>query len=280
MGSANYVGSQKCIECHTNQGHTFGQTLMGQIFLNNPRSPQEQLGCEACHGPGSRHVAAGGVPDEGDPGGLIAFRPDSPRPVGERNSVCLGCHESSARTHWRGSTHESRGLACTNCHVVMDKISPKFNLAQSTAMDTCFQCHKDRRAQLYRSSHMPLREGKVTCTDCHNPHGSTYDKLLKTATPNETCYRCHAERRGPFLWEHAPVREDCRNCHEPHGSMHDKLLVMPMPRLCQRCHADSQHPSTPQDPLAARFALNRGCENCHGGMIHGSNHPSGVRFHR
>ena len=71
-----------------------------------------------------------------------------------------------------------------------------------------------RRAQLQRSSHMPFREGKVTCTSCHNPHGTPIRKQLFRATVNENCYSCHAERRGPFLWEHPPVMENCANCHE------------------------------------------------------------------
>jgi predicted CXXCH cytochrome family protein len=48
-----------------------------------------------------------------------------------------------------------------------------------------------------QSSHMPIREGKMTCSSCHNPHGSYGDALLKTATVNDTCYKCHAEKRGP-----------------------------------------------------------------------------------
>jgi hypothetical protein len=135
------------------QHETFGKTLMGRIFLNSPRTWKEEAVCEACHGPGSAHVEAGGGRGVG---GIIAFRDDSPQPVAERNAVCLDCHERGIRTHWRGSAHESRNLACTNCHTVMKKVSPKYQFAEWTEMETCFQCHKQRRAQLQRSSHMPL----------------------------------------------------------------------------------------------------------------------------
>ena len=69
--------------------------------------------------------------------------------------------------------------------------------------ETCGTCHLQKRAQQMRSSHMPLREGKLSCRSGHNPHGTVSQALRKEASPNETCYRCHAERRGPFLWEHA-----------------------------------------------------------------------------
>jgi DmsE family decaheme c-type cytochrome len=149
---------------------------------------------------------------------------------------------------------------------------------KQTTMEVCFQCHLQRRAQVYRSAHMPFREGKVTCTNCHNPHGTPNPKLLIKSSVNETCYQCHAERRGPFLWEHPPVMENCANCHDPHGSSRPQLLKASAPRLCQQCHIEARHPTTPQ-LATARFAFNRGCTNCHS-QIHGSNHPSGVRFHR
>ena len=95
--------------------------------------------------------------------------------------------------------------------------------------ELCLQCHQMRRAQLQRSSHMPYREGKVTCTSCHNPHGSPNPSQLIQSTINENCYSCHTERRGPFLWEHPPVMENCANCHEPHGSSNPQLLKVRMP---------------------------------------------------
>jgi DmsE family decaheme c-type cytochrome len=213
-------------------------------------------------------------------GGIVSFRDDDKsRTVAEKNGICLGCHDKGDRAIWGGSTHETRGLACTNCHSVMKNLTPKHQLAKTTEIDTCVQCHKNKRAEIWRSSHMPIAEGKMTCTSCHNPHGSVGDTLLKEATVNDTCYKCHAEKRGPFLWEHAPVRENCLNCHDPHGSNNDFLLKISRPRLCQQCHsALGGHPANPRNPSSV-FAIGRACQNCHS-QHHGSNSPSGARFQR
>ena len=269
-----YVGSEVCKACHASQFEAFSQTLMGRIFLKSPRNDLEKQACENCHGPGGEHVARGG----GKGVAVVAFRKDSPQSVAEQNAACLQCHERGSRVFWKGSPHESRDLSCTSCHRIMVKVSDKNQFAKETEIETCSQCHLQKRAQLMRSSHMPLREGKMTCTDCHNPHGTATEKLIKANSVNEVCYACHTEKRGPFLWEHAPVRENCLNCHEPHGSNHDKLLKVARPRLCNRCHVEQFHPTTPQLP-SSRFVFNRSCQNCHA-QIHGSNHPAGVRFQR
>jgi DmsE family decaheme c-type cytochrome len=211
---------------------------------------------------------------------IISFRADDKsRTVAENNAVCLGCHDKGDHVMWQGSVHETRGIACTNCHTVMKKLTPKHQLAKSTVIDTCFQCHKNKRAEMWRTSHMPVREGKMTCTNCHNPHGSFSENLLREATANDNCYKCHAEKRGPFLWEHAPVRENCLNCHDPHGSNNDFLLKISRPRLCQQCHSNlTGHPSNPRNPFSV-YAIGRECQNCHS-QHHGSNSPAGARFQR
>ena len=158
----------------------------------------------------------------------------------------------------------------------MKSVSRKYQLKTAFEPDTCFQCHKDRRAQMFRSSHMPLREGKIVCSDCHNPHGSFTEALLKKDSVNDTCYKCHAEKRGPFLFEHAPVRENCVNCHDPHGSINEFSLKMSRPRLCYECHSFGHGSTT---GLNSAFTMGRACQNCHT-AIHGSNSPAGGALQR
>jgi len=273
---ATFVGAQVCMGCHATHAASFNQTVMGRVF-RNPRNAQERGGCETCHGAGSLHVKAGGGRGVG---GIISFRKDdTSRPVEDNNAICLACHDKGDRLYWQGSTHESRQVACTNCHTVMRNVSVRSQLKTVNELDTCVQCHKNKRAEISRSGHMPLREGKMTCTSCHNPHGSPTESLLKEASINDTCYKCHAEKRGPFLFEHAPVRESCVNCHDPHGSTNDFMLKISRPRLCQQCHGTlTGHPGNPRNPLSV-YAVNRECQNCHS-QIHGSNSPAGSRFQR
>jgi DmsE family decaheme c-type cytochrome len=272
---ATYVGSKTCLKCHASQTEEFGHTLMGRIG----KTPQGKgkFECENCHGPGSAHVKAGGGRGVG---GIISFRPnDSSRTAEENNAICLACHQRGARTLWQGSTHETRGLQCTNCHTIMKAVSRKNQLKTAFQPDTCFQCHKDIRSKVMRSEHMPLREGKMVCSDCHSPHGSYSDHLLKKATVNDVCFECHADKRGPFLWEHPPVVENCLNCHDPHGSINENMLKVSRPRLCQRCHnAATRHPANPRNPMQIQ-GINGGCVNCHS-QFHGSNSPGGEFFLR
>ena len=292
-----FVGSEPCKVCHAYLFDEFKLTVMGRIFEHTKtRAGGEQMECETCHGPASAHVNGGGGRLGG---GIRSFRKSDPRTsVADSNAVCLQCHKNGDRTYWNGSMHENRDVACTDCHTVMRKLSPRFALAKGNVMDTCFQCHKDRRAQQLRTSHMPMIEGKMSCTSCHQPHGSASETaMLREATINDTCYTCHADKRGPFLWEHQPVRENCMNCHEPHGSMHAKLLNVAPQRLCQRCHtighgqpglgtvgqiAQPVPPATTQATANIsnlRYQAGGACLNCHQN-IHGSNDPSGSRWHR
>lgn len=276
QAGGGYAGSKVCQQCHQPSADAFAKTIMGKLFLEHPGANEvAKRGCEGCHGPSAKHAESGGQ----DHTGQIRFGKTSKNPVAERNAVCLQCHEKAARMFWQGSTHESRDVACTNCHNVMSDVSERGGLKRPTVLATCAQCHLQRASQQLRFSHMPLREGKMECTSCHNPHGTPNDKLLIAGTVNEVCYTCHAEKRGPFLHEHPPVTENCANCHDSHGSNHEKMLKTAKPRLCQQCHDPTRHPGKAYAQDAVRFIPGRQCVNCHF-AIHGSNHPSGAAFTR
>ncbi len=272
----NYVGKSKCLDCHKNQEARLTDTLHGQsVDARTPASRGEGL-CETCHGPGKTHSESGDKKD------IKSFKVLT---ASAANATCLSCHENRA-THinWSGSKHDARNVSCVSCHTVHHPVSESFQLKTVRATDTCANCHKDKALKERKSSHMPLREGKMECTSCHSPHGSNNVKMLKVGnTVNELCVSCHTEKRGPFLNEHAPVSNSCVTCHDPHGSNNDRLLVAKVPMLCQRCHVPSRHPATIYDgtQLAAgsNRLLGRGCINCHQ-QIHGSNSPAGFFWHR
>jgi DmsE family decaheme c-type cytochrome len=267
--AATYVGQDTCAGCHDTEGTNIHQSAHGKA--QNPRTPEAGRGCESCHGPGSAHVD-----DPSKPDSIKRFPTMNPRDVSD---TCLACHSRGNHTQWRGSMHDARNLSCATCHSVHNPKSEKSQLKAATIVDTCKSCHTVEVAKQQRVGHMPVREGKMTCTSCHNPHGTTNVRMLRTGNwVNETCTGCHAEKRGPFLWDHAPVREACNTCHDPHGSNNDRMLVAKLPVLCQGCHIGTRHPSTIYDgnQLASKSnrLIGRSCVNCHS-QIHGSNSPAG-----
>jgi DmsE family decaheme c-type cytochrome len=278
MAQGDVMGVEVCEECHAEKVTGMRMNPHGQAA--DARTPFAGDGCETCHGPGTTHFDVEG-------NCIISLRGRFGESVELRNGICLGCHDSDMM-HWSGSAHESEDLVCTSCHAIHDdKVSV---LDRTTQAEVCYQCHKDVRAQGFRSSTHPIRDGKVACSDCHNPHGSVAPAALRENDVNETCFRCHAEKRGPFLWEHFPVTEDCTLCHQAHGSSHENLLKRQRPQLCQQCHQDIRAQGRrhirrfldyddPADLARGRFVVGESCTNCHA-KVHGSSHPSGANLLR
>ena len=190
-------GDAKCTSCHDKDEKdvlAIGKTRHGAT--GDGRTPT----CTNCHGESAKHIDHKGgnrpLPDR-------TFTKGTTTSTEVRNETCLSCHKGGNRMQWAGSQHEGQDIACTTCHKVHnqhDKVREK-----ATQTEVCYSCHKEQRAQSNRQSHHPIQEGKVVCSNCHNPHGSSGPKLLHKNTVGETCFTCHAEKRGPFLWEHPPV---------------------------------------------------------------------------
>jgi DmsE family decaheme c-type cytochrome len=265
---AAYAGTDTCKGCHEELAAAFGKSFHGQAWVSSGK--YQVSGCEACHGPGSKHAA--------DPSkaSIVSFGKGSAQTAEQRTAACLSCHVTSKELDfWGVGKHASNGVACADCHDIHAGAVPKVKQP-----DVCFDCHKDIRLDANKQSHHPIIEGKVSCNDCHNPHGSMAHGMVRADSRNQLCYRCHAEKRGPFAYEHPPVEENCGTCHESHGSRHDKLLTQRMPNLCQDCHGiDGSHPTraytenfgfngTESASNKSRFTA-RACMNCHN-MIHGS----------
>ena len=276
------VGDAKCTRCH-DQGDgavlAIGQTRHGTKA--DGRTPT----CTSCHGASELHANKPADAKE-------RARPDrtfgkkSHTSAEAKNQACLTCHQGGNRIHWSMSMHANRDVSCSSCHQVhtpYDAVRDK--AAQS---ETCFTCHKEQRMQVRRQSRHPILEGKVACSDCHNPHGTAGEKQLVRDNVNDTCYACHMEKRGPFVRTHQPVQENCALCHNPHGSTNDNLLRQRAPFLCQQCHEPTSHRGNvgsfigPQNTAGGSTAANllaRGCLNCHTN-IHGTNNPADISNER
>jgi DmsE family decaheme c-type cytochrome len=279
-------GDAQCTRCH-DETEEYPVLAIAKT-KHGTRADQRTPTCTSCHGESNLHVNR--PPDAKErPKPDRMFGKTSTTPIAERNQACLTCHQGGKRIHWQMSEHAARDVACSSCHDVHtqhDKVRDK-----QAQTEVCFSCHKDIRAQIMRPSRHPIKEGKVACSDCHNPHGSAGEKMLVRDSVNDTCYTCHMEKRGPFVRSHQPVQENCAICHNPHGTTNPTLLKVRAPFLCQSCHQPSSHhatvpsngPVTGTAPTTAQAVIMaRGCVNCHTN-IHGSNNAadgSGRGFRR
>lgn len=232
---ATYVGTETCLECHddfTSDKHNIHMKIATFEVAGGYKT-----GCESCHGPGSAHVD-----EDGDPEMILKFGHEGLEPE-EVSGVCTTCHSIGEQMHWSGSIHAEYDVSCTKCHKVHHNKN-KVLLSKNRELDLCASCHQDVNSQMYLMSHHPVKEGRMDCSDCHNPHGSQaiVEGMLRTDERlNDLCLTCHTRYQGPFVFEHDPVVENCMMCHDPHGSVANNLLQQQEPFICLQCHEAHFH---------------------------------------
>jgi DmsE family decaheme c-type cytochrome len=275
-----FVGSNVCQSCHPD---------VSQKFYKNPhfksvasgKEPADHTGCEGCHGPASAHVEALG----GKTTIPRAFSLMTPKAAMD---TCLNCHkEDVGKSNIQRSDHTQNDVVCTSCHSIHKSSSVKYLLAKQQN-ELCYGCHASVRAQFSMPFKHRVNEGFMTCSDCHNPHGTFNSTWAMGQQPHlakqvlgsdNACLKCHVEKRGPFVFEHAPVRvEGCDTCHMPHGSTNGKLLRRPVVfTVCLECHNGADNFGTRNDGVPLQTSRHnmldpkyQKCTTCHV-LIHGSN---------
>ena len=171
------------------------------------------------------------------------------------DKACADCHgeivrkfpaSPHARVRFTGGDLSGQ-TGCESCHGPASKhvqdAAHRFIVNPGKNVTACFQCHLETRAQFGLPQRHLVIEGRMSCAQCHDPHGA--DILKPAGGPamaqlNQTCAQCHREQTRPVVFEHQAMREGCTVCHNPHGSINRKLLTEPDANLCLRCHAQNQ----------------------------------------
>jgi predicted CXXCH cytochrome family protein len=244
------TANRMCVECHVT-GFELGYDAQADRFAT--RWDELGVGCEACHGPGSRHVAwaqAGAGPGDR---GLTAL-------VG-RGSWARGPDEPTAS--WTGTSppDPARHDGCWTCHALRTSFDPTVS-TQGPFLDRAFPrlldggaYHPDGQIDAevfvygsFTQSKM-FREG-VGCADCHEPHG-----LGLRAQGNALCAQCHDPGVFDAVTHHRhPAGSEgaqCVACHMP-----AKVYMGNDPRRDHRM-------GIPRPDLSARFGTPNACTQCH-----------------
>jgi DmsE family decaheme c-type cytochrome len=278
---ANAQGAEPvCNKCHEESNDSIKGTAHGAKNDANGKA------CQSCHGDATEHVASRGKKP------VVGDKQAKANTAAQKSEACMSCHAGNRQlAFWEAGKHNVNDVSCGNCHNIHGKAKnpqpqPYTTTSRAIEADTCGTCHKQVRNATMKPSHHPILEGKVKCSDCHNPHGALTPAMVKHESVNQQCFSCHADKRGPYMFGHPPVEENCLSCHTPHGSSHNKLLNEKVPNLCQDCHVQGRHPTAfygqnqawigangqPVTTPSTRF-ISRSCLNCHN-SIHGSNAPT------
>lgn len=261
------AGAEQCIACHE---------------IEAERTPAHAYHgeCTSCHVSAREHAEAEEARETGaDVKSVLATLP--------KTEQCMSCHVSdSKRMNFAFSDHHKAGVECSSCHGNHTPKVTTLNVGFAQAgpeVALCANCHQNVLANFNMRSHHPVKEGGLTCSDCHDTHGSS---LTSLAAKTEQCTQCHQNVRGPHGFEHPPAVEDCASCHVPHGSPNPKMLALVEPMLCLQCHsvANNRHGQTGGTGGDGSFVATRisptalrNCSSCHSAP-HGSSIDQHLRF--
>jgi predicted CXXCH cytochrome family protein len=260
--SWNYM----CAECHSTDLQK-GYDLASDSY--DTRWAEIDVSCEACHGPGSEHVAwaqenPDGVPESSpasgarDDGGRFGLMVELGDPAGG-SWVMDPTTGIAARSAPSSGTRQID--ACGKCHsrrasllpetppggALMDTHLPRtladgLYFADGQILDEVYVWGSFLQSAMYRAG--------VLCSDCHDPHSAS----LK-APGNGVCAACHAPDRFDVPEHHFHEAESeaaqCVSCHAPARSYmvvdprRDHSFRVPRPDLsealespdaCVGCH--------------------------------------------
>jgi plasmid stability protein len=217
---------EACLVCHVGRME-FDPEVPDKLLP--PYFHEIAIGCERCHGPGERHVAAqqAGKTSSPDPTIVNPAR----LPVRERESVCNQCH---LHGDYRGVRYGRRprdfrpGMPLDEVFCILvkeDSVS-----GESKAVS---QVEQMRASACFRGN-----PEKLGCISCHNPHEWPVPEQ-RDEYYRSRCNQCHADKGCSLAAEQRKEKADsCVACHMPRFSAKDIV------------HASQTDHRVPKNPLA------------------------------
>jgi tetratricopeptide (TPR) repeat protein len=194
-----------CAECHsTNLKKGYGP----ETDTYRTTWSDIDVGCEACHGPGSRHVAWAGVPPMARPdladAGLVV--PTSGIGSATLVEICAPCHSRRAEL----GDYDHTGLNLLD-HMIPSLLREGLYHADGQILDEVYVYGSFLQSKMYARD--------VRCSDCHDSHSL---KLVRER--NELCLQCHQPELYDIYEHHFHKKEHegkpsdgalCVKCHMP-----------------------------------------------------------------
>lgn len=201
-----------CAECHSTNvdlGYDMGSDAFNTTYS------EVSVGCEACHGPGSQHLAQAQSENFDSSWGLAVD-------LNERRDVAWVMNaETGIAERSRPNDIHQQPESCGRCHSRRSPLTANYEYArpladthQLTLLDEGVY-HADGRileeVYVYGSFvQSKMYAAGVTCSDCHDPHSG---ELLAGPEPNDTCSTCHLTAKFASA-DHSPENVgDCVSCH-------------------------------------------------------------------
>ncbi len=249
----NQNWNHMCAECHsTNLRKNYDA---GKDRFDTKWS-EIDVACEACHGPGSRHVsrAKSGQYDPNDSGLEIQFE-------SRKKVQWIPVEDAAGPRRSPPHTQDSEIDACARCHSRRSPIHGDYDFGRPlldqhrvALLDEMFYFPDgqiDEEVYVYGSFvQSKMYRAGVTCSDCHDPHSARL-----RSEGNALCNRCHAPARfDTKAHHHHPAQSkgaQCVECHMPSKTYmevdprRDHSLRVPRPDLsdalgtpnaCTGCH--------------------------------------------
>jgi hypothetical protein len=218
-------GAKACIDCHETPS-VMGILKTAHAKVDDPNTPAAQKECQSCHGPSANHIR---FPMQV---ANVHFGGESKAAPEVQNQRCLECHEKGEREAWHASAHGFEKVVCSKCHSMHDpaKIVPvKATVSEGCSTDACHGklMNGTDPADFTHGIGRVLKgngNDKVTCPDCHNPHGPLN---------SGRCIDCHAQT-PEVLAKESPKAKRFHEVAERKGTE------------CIRCHKGIAHPIPPQ----------------------------------